>query len=246
MLEQIHAAYKAERSGSARFGLRGAISNDVIDMYWQLLRSYGYQDSVEGDTVVIDSCSSDKALKWLRSMVNDGAPKDSQLYGISEISDGIVGDNPGLSMAIAWPYWLSPAGSRANGRITVKELSPNPVLGLWLLGIATSSKHADKAAELILRVTTDPNFQTTMAKDGSIPVLKTFTDEAELEKEEFWHKSYRRIREALKAARPRPRTPQWWQVEQALGPEVSAAVFEGGGWGLRDHLPFYRFRGSCR
>lgn len=249
LLESIRVAYSGADARGPTFGLRGALSNDVVDIYWALLRAYGYRERTDDDaTLVIDSCASKKAIDWFRTMEQSAArSRSSKGNGVTSISTGITHANPAYGMAIGWPYWIAKTAGTVPG-LRVTALSREPVMGLWMLAVSASSKHKKEAIDAITRISTAIEWQDDLAFYGSIPVMNSFPHATALKDgNAFWTANYERMRRALEDAVPRPRTPNWWSIEQEIGNAISRYVFDGEALSLPDHLPWYRFSGSkCR
>ena len=132
------------------------------------------------------------------------------------------------AMCINWPSWISamddPSKSRVVGKIAYAPMpgQRNPgqaATGNWLLGIPAGSKNID-AAFAFLRWATDPPQMRAAAERGCPPTRRSVFQYPEL---------VRRFRafpvqlQSLETGRPRPRTPQWNEIENVFGVYVSKA-----------------------
>ncbi len=73
-----------------------------------------------------------------------------------------------------------------------------------------------EAAKAILTLTTNPQMQFILADLGSIPVLSDLQHRIELRNRPFWKENYAKVKEALRSAHPRPRTPRWREFSRRL------------------------------
>ena len=59
--------------------MRGKLSNDIVEIYWQLLRALGFDDGAElaklgeHQALQIDCEKSRGAIEWMRTLVKHGA-----------------------------------------------------------------------------------------------------------------------------------------------------------------------------
>ena len=141
----------------------------------------------------------------------------------------IFGEGHALFMR-NWPYaWslLQQEGSPVRGKVGVVSLpafsgfSSAPVLGGWMLAIPNSSTHQEVVGELI-RFLTSPDSQRKVAVElGYNPVRRAlYADESLLEVRPL----LKDLQPILLEARPRPITPYYLLISQAVQPEVSAVV----------------------
>jgi multiple sugar transport system substrate-binding protein len=141
----------------------------------------------------------------------------------------IFGEGHALFMR-NWPYaWslLQQEGSPVRGKVGVVPLpafsgfSSAPVLGGWMLAMPNSSPHREVVGELISFLTS-PDAQRKVAVElGYNPVRRAlYADESLLELRPLLKDLY----PILLEARPRPVTPYYLLLSQAVQPEISAVV----------------------
>lgn len=129
-----------------------------------------------------------------------------------------------------WPYaWslLQQIGSPVRGKVGVVPLpafpgyASAPVLGGWMLAMPNNSTHQKVVGELISFLTS-PDAQRRIAIElGYNPVRRAlYADESLLELRPLLKDLY----PILVDARPRPVTPYYLLLSQAIQPEVSAVV----------------------
>ncbi len=129
-----------------------------------------------------------------------------------------------------WPYaWslFQQEDSPVRGKIGIVPLpsfpgyASAPVLGGWMLAVPSGSPHRQEAGELI-RFLTAPDAQRSVALEmGYNPTRRAlYADGALVESRPLLKDLY----PIFLAARPRPVTPYYLILSQALQPEVSAVV----------------------
>jgi ABC-type glycerol-3-phosphate transport system substrate-binding protein len=140
-------------------------------------------------------------------------------------------------MMFAWPTWFIADlmnNPHQNKLVGLMQLTEHPVLGFWSFAIPKKLKYANEAMKVILALTTAPEIQLLMAQAGLVPVLDDI-DVGRLKKQNpFWEENYDVIRDALRDARPRPKSKQWRKIEIELAKQIRAGQFKS-----IDHL--FRF-----
>ncbi len=222
---------------SAKLVLHTEQDADLVGFVWQgkqyeglvcfaleVLRSNG-ADLWEGDQE-----RAGAGLQLLRDMVAEHRITPlSMSMADEESTRRIFGDGRALFMR-NWPYaWslMEREGSPVRGKVGVAPLpsfpgyASAPVLGGWLLAVPQSSPRREAAGELI-RYLTSPDVQRLVALGlGYNPTRRAL----------YFDKTLAVARPGLKElypifleARPRPLTPYYLLLSQAVQPEVSALV----------------------
>lgn len=129
-----------------------------------------------------------------------------------------------------WPYaWplFQQEGSPVRGKVGIAPLPSFPgyrsasTLGGWMLAVPRRAAHQREAAELITFLTS-PEIQRRMALEiGYKPTRRDLYRDASLLQSQPW---LRELAPVLSAARPRPVSPYYLMLSQALQPELSAAL----------------------
>ncbi len=215
----------AERNSDlAGFVWQGKQYEGLMCVTLEVLRSNG-TDLWNGDRD-----RAEEALRFLRETISThGITPLSTSMADEESTRWIFGEGHALFMR-NWPYaWslLQQEGSPVRGKVGVVSLpafsgyASAPVLGGWMLAIPNSSAHREVVGELI-KFLTSPDTQRKVAVElGYNPVRRTlYADESLLEVRPLLKDLY----PILLEARPRPVTPYYLLISQAIQPEVSAAV----------------------
>jgi len=222
---------------SAKLVLDAEQDADLVGFVWQgkqyeglicfaleVLRSNG-ADLWEGDQE-----RARAGLRFLRETIaGHRITPLSMSMADEESTRRIFGDGRALFMR-NWPYarsLLEREGSPVRGKVGVVPLpsfpgyASAPVLGGWLLAVPQSSPRREAAGELI-RYLTSPSVQRLVASElGYNPTRRAL----------YYDETLAVARPGLKelypvflGARPRPVTPYYLLLSQAVQPEVSALV----------------------
>jgi multiple sugar transport system substrate-binding protein len=132
------------------------------------------------------------------------------------------------AMSINWPAWLSsfsdPAKSKVIGHMEFTTLpaaqKPGQAeIGNWLMAIPRDSQNAETAFDFLLWATSAEQMKRS-AERGNPPTRKSLFRDPELVAK---FPTYPAQLRSLESSRPRPRTPQWNEIENAFGIFLSKA-----------------------
>src|SRR5262245_547895 len=132
------------------------------------------------------------------------------------------------AMSINWPAWISsfadPAKSKVTGKMAFTTLPGNQKLGQaeignWLIAIPKDSQNAQAAFDFLVWATSAEQMKLS-AQRGNPPTRKSLFQDQELVAK---YPSYPAQLKSLESSRPRPRTPQWNEIENAFGIFLSKA-----------------------
>jgi multiple sugar transport system substrate-binding protein len=225
--EQVRDAAKVIGAGEKMYGyvMRAAPGNSAVTDFIPLMWAFG------GD--IFDAqgnpnLTSPQAIEALRFMVELGkySPPGYAGFNAAEVSAQLL---QGTSvMSINWPAWIAamddPSKSKVPGKI---EFAPMPSarvpgvaeLGAWLLAVPVSSSHRDAAIDFIYWAT-EAKQMTQAALRGNPPTRRSVFQSPDLVKK---FRAFPAQLASLESARPRPRTAQWNEIENAFGVSLSQA-----------------------
>ncbi|MBX3318960.1 MAG: ABC transporter substrate-binding protein [Nitrospira sp.] len=215
----------AERdSRLAGFVWQGKQYEGLMCVTLEVLRSNG-TDLWSGDRDRAES-----GLRFLRETISThGITPLSTSMADEESTRWIFGEGHALFMR-NWPYaWslLQQEGSPVRGKVGVVSLptfsgfASAPVLGGWMLAIPRSSTHQEMVGKLITFLTSPETQRKVAVELGYNPVRQAlYADESLLEVRPL----LKDLHPILLEARPRPVTPYYLLISQAVQPEVSAVV----------------------
>ncbi|GKS64546.1 putative ABC transporter-binding protein [Nitrospira sp.] len=215
----------AERdSRLAGFVWQGKQYEGLMCVTLEVLRSNG-TDLWRGDRDRAES-----GLRFLRETISThGITPLSTSMADEESTRWMFGEGHALFMR-NWPYaWslLQQEGSPVRGKVGVVSLpafsgfASAPVLGGWMLAIPRSSTHQEMVGKLITFLTSPETQRKVAVELGYNPVRRAlYADESLLEVRPL----LKDLHPILLEARPRPVTPYYLLISQAVQPEVSAVV----------------------
>lgn len=132
------------------------------------------------------------------------------------------------AMSINWPAWLSSFSDAAKSKVignmefTTVPAAKKPgqaEIGNWLIAIPRDSQNAEAAFDFLLWATSAEQMKRS-AERGNPPTRKSlFSDPGLVTKFPTYPVQLR----SLETSRPRPRTPQWNEIENAFGIFLSKA-----------------------
>lgn len=171
-----------------------------------------------------------EALAAMRQLiVPDGLSPPTVATADEEATRRLFGAGHAIFMR-NWPYvWslLQAEGSPVRGKIGLRPLPAFPghasvsALGGWMLAVPRQAAHP-REGEALIRFLSSPEAQRRMAlEQGYQPARRMLYQEASLRRTQPWLAD---LYPVFLAARPRPVTPYYLMLSQALQPELSAVV----------------------
>lgn len=198
---------------------------------FEVIWGHGGRTMDERGRVLLDTPEARDALTWMRSLIEDGISPQSVASSREEESRRVF--HAGRSVFHRnWPY----AWSRANhadspirGKVAVSPLPTltgepgSGCLGGWQLAVNANVSPArrEAAARFIAHLTSDAGTFLLASKFSQLPPRRAVYDDPQLAIDAPFIAS---LREAIFRARPRPVTPYYNLLADALQSELSAAV----------------------
>ncbi len=212
-------AEKAKGSGMAGYVLRGDGGNDSTTDFSPILWAYGGNYFTSHWTSALNSPQAVAALQeWL------------QLYSYGPSGEAsFVADQVGNSVAhgqaaqgIVWP---SGWAVHMPSTISIAEVpgmngKQFPEIGVWSMGIAKNSTHANEDFQFIKWLTALPQQKQYGSTGVDLPTLQSLLLDPTLNQKFPFYKT---VYQSLQDSHMRPRTPAWPHVEEALGGEIVKA-----------------------
>lgn len=225
--DQVLAAAKKIGGGEKMYGyvMRAAPGNAVVADFMPLLWAFGGDVLDSSGKPVVDSAA---AIEALRFMVELGkySPPGYAGFNADEVSAHLLQST--AAMSINWPAWIAamddPAKSKVVGKIGFipipGEKEPGVgELGAWLLAVPSASKHSSDAFDFLFWAT-DAEQMKKAAERGNPPTRRSVFEAFDLISK---HRAFPVQFASLDSARPRPRTRQWNEIENAFGIYLSKA-----------------------
>ena len=214
-----------EREKMFGYVMRAAPGNAVVADFMPLLWAFG------GDVLKDDgtaACDSPAAVDALRFMLQLGkfAPPGYAGFNADEVSAHLLQST--AVMSINWPAWIGamddPSKSKVVGKIGFTTMpgerqSGVGELGAWLIAVPAASHNTRDAFDFLFW-STDAAQMEKAALRGNPPTRRSAFGSAELASK---YRSIPAQLASLESARPRPRTPQWNEIENVFGIYLSKA-----------------------
>ncbi len=169
-----------------------------------------------------------EGVEALRFMLELGklSPAGYPAFESAQVAEQFLAGKAAMSLQAA--AWIPAAEEVSQSKVVGKaEYVPTPpaknkgagLLSAWLLAAPSGSKNQALALEFI-RWATETVQMKQAASRGNPPAQYTVFGDISLRAR---YGSYPAQLEALERARPRPRTPKWDEIEQALGAAIREA-----------------------
>jgi multiple sugar transport system substrate-binding protein len=225
--DEVLRGAKTIGAGEKIYGyvMRAAPGNPAVADFMPLLWAFGGDIfDAQGQPNV----SSPEAIEALRFMVELGksAPPGYAGFNADEVSAHLLQGT--AAMSINWPAWIAAMDDPSKSKVPAKiEFAPMPSarapgvaeLGAWLVAVPAASPHRDAAFDFVYWAT-DAKQMLEAALRGNPPTRRSVFQSPDLVKK---FRAFPAQLAALEAARPRPRTPQWNEIENAFGVSLSQA-----------------------
>jgi multiple sugar transport system substrate-binding protein len=205
--------------------MRAAQGNAAVADFMPIFWAFGGEmfDANRQPTV-----NSPEGIAALRFMIELGkySPPGYASFNADEVGAHLLQGT--AAMSINWPAWISSfsdaAKSKVIGKMEFGQLpgGKNPgraEIGNWLIAIPRDAKNVEAAMDFLLWATNREQMKLS-AQRGNPPTRRSlFTDPDLVGK----FPSYPAQLRSLESSRPRPRTPQWNEIENAFGIYLSKA-----------------------
>jgi multiple sugar transport system substrate-binding protein len=207
---------------------RGIRGNPIVTGFLPLLWAHGAEIIGEDGEVLFDSPESVAALELFLEL-KAFAPVGVEVYDSSEVRDALQRGDVAMAIEI-WPSWIpaldDPAVSEVVGQVEImpapgQTAGPSPMLGSWLLGLASDAPNPEAGLAFLEFVTSDDVQRRLALEVGLPPTTEAAYTDADVVAMFRWYPAQL---EALRNARARPRIPQWSQVESILGDYLQFAL----------------------
>jgi multiple sugar transport system substrate-binding protein len=209
---------------------RGIRGNPIVTGFLPLLWAHGGEIVTDDGEVVLDSAETVAAMELFLAL-KQFAPVGVEVYDSSEVRDALQRGDAAMAIEI-WPSWIpaldDPAVSEVVGLVEImpapgQTVGPSPMLGSWLLGVASDAPNPDAGLAFLEFVTSDDVQRRLALEVGLPPTVEAAYTDADVVEMFRWYPAQL---EALRNARARPRIPQWSQVESILGDYLQFVLIE--------------------
>jgi multiple sugar transport system substrate-binding protein len=216
-----------KETGSGMYGyvMRAAQGNAAVADFMPIFWAYGGEmfDSSGKPTV-----NTPEGIAALDFMVQMGkySPPGYPSFNAEEVGAHLLQGT--AAMAINWPVWITkfddPSKSKVIGKIEFATLpsgrKPGQAeIGNWLIAIPRASPNTEAAMDFLVWATTAEQMKRSALR-GNPPTRKSLFGDPELVAK---FPAYPAQMRSLETSRPRPRTPQWNEIENVFGIFLSKA-----------------------
>ena len=218
---------ETDPNGGKLYGyvMRAAQGNAAVADFMPIFWAFGAEmfDANGKPTV-----NSPEGIEALRFMIELGkySPPGYASFNADEVSAHLLHGT--AAMSINWPAWISafsdPSKSKVIGKIEFTTLpgaskAGQAEIGNWLIAIPRYSQNTEAAMDFLLWATSAEQMRRS-AERGNPPTRRSLFQDAELVAK---FPAYPAQLRSLETSRPRPRTPQWNEIENAFGIFLSKA-----------------------
>jgi multiple sugar transport system substrate-binding protein len=205
--------------------MRAAQGNAAVADFMPIFWAFGGEMFDGNGQPTVNSAEGIAALKMMIEL-GKYAPPGYASFNADEVGAHLLQGT--AAMSINWPAWISSfsdaSKSKVIGKMEFGQMpgAKNPgraEIGNWLIAIPRASPNAGTAMDFLLWATSAEQMKLS-AQRGNPPTRRSvFTDSQLLAK----FPAYPAQLKSLESARPRPRTPQWNEIENAFGIYLSKA-----------------------
>jgi multiple sugar transport system substrate-binding protein len=219
---------KESEGGNKMYGyvMRAAQGNAAVADFMPIFWAFGAEMFDGADHPTVNTPEGIAALKFMLEL-GKYSPPGYASFNADEVGAHLLQGT--AAMSINWPAWISsfsdPAKSKVVGKMTFTTLPGAKVvvgraeIGNWLLAIPSGAKNKEAATDFLLWATNAEQMKRS-ALGGNPPTRKSLFSDPELVAR---FPSYPAQLRSLEDSRPRPRIPQWNEIENAFGIFLSKA-----------------------
>jgi len=223
----IHEKESDGSGGSKTYGyvMRAAQGNAAVADFMPIFWSFGAEMFDSSGKPTVNSPEGIAALKFMLEL-GKYSPPGYASFNADDVGAHLLQGT--AAMSINWPAWISPfsdpAKSKVIGKMTFTTLpgakkSGQAEIGNWLIAIPRDARDPEAAMDFLLWATSAKEMKRS-AVGGNPPTRKSLFTDSELVAK---FPSYPAQLRSLETSRPRPRTPQWNEIENAFGIFLSKA-----------------------
>jgi multiple sugar transport system substrate-binding protein len=205
--------------------MRAARGNSSVTDFMPIFWSFGAEMFDANGRPTVNSPEGINALRFMLEL-GKYAPSGYSSFNASEVSAHLLQGT--AAMSINWPAWISafsdPAKSKVTGKMSFgvmpgEKAEGRAEIGNWLIAIPRGSTNADAAFDFLVWATAAQQMKKS-ALAGNPPTRRSVFKDPELLAK---FPSYPAQLRSLESSKPRPRTPQWNEIENVFGIFISRA-----------------------
>jgi multiple sugar transport system substrate-binding protein len=223
----IHEAEKTSANGGQLNGyvMRAAQGNAVVADFLPIFWAYGAEMfDADGKPTV----NTPPAVAALKMMLELGryAPPGYASFNADEVNAHLLQGT--AAQSINWPAWIAslndPAKSKVIGLMEITAMpgarqAGRAEIGNWLIAIPRDARNKPEAFDFLLWATAADQMKRSALR-GNPPTRRSVFNDKELQAK---FPAYPAQLASLETSKPRPRTAQWNEIENAFGIYLSKA-----------------------
>jgi multiple sugar transport system substrate-binding protein len=205
--------------------MRAAQGNAAVADFMPIFWAFGGEMFDSGGKPTVNSPEGIAALQFMLEL-GKYSPPGYASFNADDVGAHLLQGT--AAMSINWPAWISSFSDASKSRVIGKiEFTTLPAarkqgqaeIGNWLIAIPRDSQNAEAALDFLLWATSAEQMKRS-AERGNPPTRKSLFRDPELVAK---FPAYPAQLRSLETSRPRPRTPQWNEIENAFGIFLSKA-----------------------
>ena len=227
VLEAAKTIQEKETEGGKVYGyvMRAAQGNAAVADFMPIFWAFGGEMFDTAGKPTVNSPEGIAALKFMLEL-GKYSPPGYASFNADEVGAHLLQGT--AAMSINWPAWIGsfndPAKSKVIGKMAFTTLpgarkTGQAEIGNWLIAIPKDAQNPEAAIDFLLWATSAEQMKQS-AKRANPPTRKSLFQDSELVAK---FPSYPAQLKSLETSRPRPRTPQWNEIENAFGIFLSKA-----------------------
>lgn len=216
-----------ETEGGKVYGyvMRAAQGNAAVADFMPIFWAFGGEMFDSSGKPSVNSTAGIDALKFMLEL-GKYSPPGYASFNADDVGAHLLQGT--AAMSINWPAWISSFGdasrSKVIGKMAFTTLPGGTKIGQaeignWLIAIPKDSQNAEAAMDFLLWATSAEQMKLS-ARRGNPPTRTSLFHDPELVS---LFASYPAQLKSLETSRPRPRTPQWNEIENVFGIFLSKA-----------------------
>lgn len=227
VLTAARTIQEKETQGGKVYGyvMRAAQGNAAVADFMPIFWAFGGEMFDQAGKPSVNSPEGIAALKFMLEL-GKYSPPGYASFNADDVGAHLLQGT--AAMSINWPAWISsfsdPAKSKVVGKMAFTTLPAaskigQAEIGNWLIAIPRDAQNAEAAMDFLLWATSAAQMKLS-AQRGNPPTRTSLFRDGELVAK---YPSYPAQLRSLEGSRPRPRTPQWNEIENAFGIFLSKA-----------------------
>jgi len=223
----IHEKESTGAGGNRIHGyvMRAAQGNAAVADFMPIFWAFGGEMFDASGKPIVNTPEGVDALKFMLEL-GKVSPPGYASFNADDVGAHLLQGT--AAMSINWPAWIGPfsdprkskvIGKMAFTTLPAAQKEGKAEIGNWLIAIPRDAKNAEGAADFLLWVTSTEQMRKS-AERGNPPTRTSLFSDSQLVAK---YPSYPAQLKSLQTSRPRPRTPQWNEIENAFGIFLSKA-----------------------